>query len=410
MKNKWSLLMLLISGTLLGCGGGGGGPSADGAGANPTAYVWPVGTQITPALSSYQNKNDVTLVRTQLEKFDPNVSPISVTFGDFFQDGQFSAFIVVNQTGAAGKVYFLRWKTTTSAWVDDTDRILGSSQRSACVSSQYAITADFNGDKKPDVYLSCAMTQQAPVAQLLFLSQSDGSYRQVVTGVVIDGKSAAAIDINGDTKLDLIASHSTSNTRGEPQVYFGDGAGAFTLQARGSALIAQDTQNNCGGASAPASINSVNIVPSTNGRFDLILGSTGAGDSIVWLKDLSPSSTPRYSICSSKVFPNLTDSATLTDVYSSVITSSTSFYLARKSAPESMSITKFNLSETPGNGGLSTTYTLTKGLQPMVLTSQTGGLPDLFKLNAGVFQAFDAGCSTQTTRCSSLSATLSSIN
>jgi len=410
MKNKWSLLMLLISGTLLGCGGGGGGPSADGAGANPTAYVWPVGTQITPALSSYQNKNDVTLVRTQLEKFDPNVSPISVTFGDFFQDGQFSAFIVVNQTGAAGKVYFLRWKTTTSAWVDDTDRILGSSQRSACVSSQYAITADFNGDKKPDVYLSCAMTQQAPVAQLLFLSQSDGSYRQVVTGVVIDGKSAAAIDINGDTKLDLIASHSTSNTRGEPQVYFGDGAGAFTLQARGSALIAQDTQNNCGGASAPASINSVNIVPSTNGRFDLILGSTGAGDSIVWLKDLLPSSTPRYSICSSKVFPNLTDSATLTDVYSSVSTSSTSFYLARKSAPESMSITKFNLSETPGNGGLSTTYTLTKGLQPMVLTSQTGGLPDLFKLNAGVFQAFDAGCSTQTTRCSSLSATLSSIN
>jgi hypothetical protein len=128
------------------------------------------------------------------------------------------------------------------------------------------------------------------------------------------------------------------------------------------------------------------------------------------LKDLSPSSTPRYSICSSKVFPNLTDSATLTDVYSSVSTSSTSFYLARKSAPESMSITKFNLSETPGNGGLSTTYTLTKGLQPMVLTSQTGGLPDLFKLNAGVFQAFDAGCSTQTTRCSSLSATLSSIN
>lgn len=409
MKNKWSLLMLLISCTLLGCGGGGGGSSADGAGANPPAYVWPVGTQITPALSSYQNKNDVTLVRTQLEKFDPNVSPISVTFGDFFQDGQFSAFIVVNQTGAAGKVYFLRWKTTTSAWVDDTDRILGSSQRSACVSSQYAITADFNGDKKPDVYLSCAMTQQSPVAQLLFLSQADGSYRQTTTGVVVDGKSAAALDIDGDAKLDLIVSHSTSTTRGEPQVYFGDGAGAFALQARGSALIAQDTQNNCGGASAPASINSVNIVPSTNGRFDLILGSTGSVDSIVWLKDLSPSSAPRYSICASKVFPNLTDSATLTDVYSSVGVSSTNFYLARKSAPESMSITKFTLSETPGNGGLSTTYTLTKGLQPVVLNSQSG-LPDLFKLNSGVLQAFDAGCSTQTTRCSSLSASLASIN
>lgn len=412
MKKIWSISILLISATLFGCGGGGGSPSVNSQGGDSANYVWPTtGARLIPATSSYQNKNDANLVRTQLEKFDPNVSSISVTFGDFFQDGQFSAFIVVNQTGAAGKVYFLRWKTTTSAWVDDTDRILAAGQRSACASSQYAITADFNGDQKPDVYLSCAMTQQAPVAQMLFLSQADGTYRQKTSEIVVDGKSAAALDINGDTKLDLIVSHMTSMPRGEPQVYFGDGAGAFTLQARGSALIAQDTQNNCGGDSAPASINSVNIVPSTNGRFDLILGSTGASNSIVWLKDLSPSSTPRYSICSSKVFPNLTDAATLTDVYASVLAGSTNFYVARKNTSDSMSITKFALSETTGNGGLSTTYTLTKGLQPVVLNAPTtGGLPDLFKLNAGVFQAFDAGCSTQTTRCSSLSATLSSIN
>jgi hypothetical protein len=74
-----------------------------------------------------------------------------------------------------------------------------------------------------------------------------------------------------------------------------------------------------------------------------------------------------------------------------------------------MSITKFSLAETPGNGGLSTTYTLTKGLQPVRLTA-TGGLPDLFKLKGSSFQAFDAGCSTQTVRCSSLSVALSAIN
>jgi hypothetical protein len=409
MKNIWSLSMLLISAVLLGCGGGGGGSNSDISGGNPSAYVWPTGSApLTVATSSYENKNAAQLVRTQLEKFDPNVSSVSVTFGDFFQDGQFSAFIVVNQSGTNGKVYFLRWKTATSAWVDDTDRILASTERSACVSSQYAITADFNGDQKPDVYLSCASSQQ-PVAQLLFLSQSGGSYRKKTSEIVVDGKSAAALDINGDGKLDLIASHVTSTTRGEPQVYFGDGLGGFSFQTRGSALVAQDTQNNCGGDSIPASIDSVSVVPSTSGRFDLILGSTGASNSIVWLKDLSPSSSPRYSVCSSKAFPNLTDTARLTDVYSSVSNAATSFYLARKSSPEAMSITKFSLTETPGNGGLSTTYTLTKGLQPVVLNA-AGGLPDLFKLNGSVFQAFDAGCSTQTIRCSSLSASLSAIN
>ena len=409
MKNIWSLSMLLISTVLLGCGGGGGGSNPDASGGNPSAYVWPTGSSpLTVATSSYENKNAAQLVRTQLEKFDPNVSSVSVTFGDFFQDGQFSAFIVVNQSGTTGKVYFLRWKTATSAWVDDTDRILASTERSACVSSQYAITADFNGDQKPDVYLSCASSQQ-PVAQLLFLSQSGGSYRKKTSEILVDGKSAAALDINGDGKLDLIASHATSTTRGEPQVYFGDGLGGFSFQPRGSALVAQDTQNNCSGDSIPASIDSVSVVPSTSGRFDLILGSTGASNSIVWLKDLSPSSSPRYSVCSSKAFPNLTDTARLTDVYSSVSNAATSFYLARKSSPEAMSITKFSLTETPGNGGLSTTYTLTKGLQPVVLNA-AGGLPDLFKLNGSVFQAFDAGCSTQTVRCSSLSASLSAIN
>lgn len=126
MKNIWSLSMLLISAVLLGCGGG-GGSNSDISGGNPSAYVWPTGSApLTVATSSYENKNAAQLVRTQLEKFDPNVSSVSVTFGDFFQDGQFSAFIVVNQSGTNGKVYFLRWKTATSAWVDDTDRILAS--------------------------------------------------------------------------------------------------------------------------------------------------------------------------------------------------------------------------------------------------------------------------------------------
>ena len=410
MKNIWSISMLLISSVLFGCGGGGGGGTPDAEGGNSPAYVWPTGsTPLTVATSSYENKNAAELVRTQLEKFDPNVSSVSVTFGDFFQDGQFSAFIVVNQSGAAGKVYFLRWKTTTSAWVDDTDRILASTERAACVSSQYAITADFNGDKKPDVYLSCAAVQQQPVAQLLFLSQSDGSYRQKASNINVDGKSAAALDIDGDTDLDLIVSNSTSTTRGEPQVYFGNGSGTFTLQAAGHALVAQDTQSNCGGDSIPTSIDSINTVPSASGRFDLILGSTGASNSIVWLKDLSSSAMPRYSVCTSKVFPNLTDTATLTDVYATVSGNAANFYLARKSSPDVMSITKFSLAETPGNGGLSTTYTLTKGSQPVRLTA-TGGLPDLFKLNGSSFQAFDAGCSTQTVRCSSLSVALSAIN
>ena len=420
MKNVLLALMLSFTAVLIGCGGGGSGSGSSTLSSGPQLVdSWPIYAALSVSGTSYENKNDVRLDRTQLDKFVSNISPISVTFGDFFQEGQFSAFVVFNNSsGQAGEVHFLRWKSSESRWVDDSDRILSRANNngSACVSSQYAITTDFNLDGKPDVYLSCAKTSQ-PVEQLLFLSQANGSYVRQTSGFTVDGKSAAALDINADGYVDLIVSNSTSSSSlpysvgGEPEVYLGNvsnGHVTFPLQRNTSNLIASDVSSNCTGnnvlTAIPAVVNYVGVVPTTNNRKDLILSSD---TSVAWLKDLGAGSSPRYSVCQAKLFEGIIDVATLTDVYSSVDAGVAHFYLARKSSPLSMRISRFTLNESSNP----TIFHVKQETQPqsaLISTSSSDGVPDLFKLTSGYFKAYDAGCTGN--RCNALSVALSTIH
>jgi hypothetical protein len=88
-----------------------------------------------------------------------------VTFGDFFQEGKYSAFVV----STAGQAYFLR-QSASGTWTDDSSTLFGTGARNTC-NATYAITADFNADGKPDVFLSCSGLSN----QLIFLS-SGSSY------------------------------------------------------------------------------------------------------------------------------------------------------------------------------------------------------------------------------------------
>lgn len=418
MKKTLYILILLYAAPLTGCGGGGGGASTSGGGGAPqSGDAWPIYAALSVGGSSYANKNDTRLERTQIEKFASNVNPISVTFGDFFQDGQFSAFIVLATPGQLGEVRFLRWKGSESRWVDDSDRILSraNNNSSACVNSQYAITADFNLDGKPDVYLSCAKTTQA-VAQVLFLSQPNGTYIRQMSDFVVDGKSASALDINADGYIDLIVSNSTSVSSGEPEVYLGslvNGQPSFPSRPTTGKLVMRDPSHLCTGGNVgsaiPSFVNYVGAVPSTNGRTDLILGASGALNSIIWLKDLGASSSPRYSICKSAFFQNVTDSAVLTDVYSSVDSGVAYFYLARKTSTQSMSITRYTLDEVAVNNNTSTNYAVVKGNQSAWVTGTASeGVPELFKVTSGYFRAFDAGCIVA--RCNVMSVAVATVH
>ena len=166
---KFQIVAVILSGLgLAACG-----PSGGDSGSATVTYVdgWPIYPALAVGVNSYANKNAAGLTQTQVPVDAVPVKrlvPTSVTFGDFFQEGQYSAFVV---STTEGKAYFLRWKSSTSAWVDDSARLFGSSSRDTC-NATYAITADFNSDGKPDVFLSCSGLSN----QLLFVSSGGGIF------------------------------------------------------------------------------------------------------------------------------------------------------------------------------------------------------------------------------------------
>src|ERR1022692_1468736 len=77
------------------------------------------------------------------------------------------------------------------------------------------VSADFNGDGKPDVAVL------AGSAILVFIGKGDGTFQPPVN-FLTTGACLAAGDVNGDGKVDLIASGSAGTS-----VLLGNGDGAF---------------------------------------------------------------------------------------------------------------------------------------------------------------------------------------
>lgn len=401
MKNKCLIFLLLAMFTLAGCGGGGGGSSNATASAPRYVDSWPIYPALAVLATSYENKIDGRIDKTTIERFTTDVNPSTVTFGDFFQEGQMSAFVVVNRSGQVGQAYFLRWKSSESKWVDDTTRLLGaitSSNRDACVNSKYAITGDFNADGKPDVYLSCGVGTQTEY-QPIFLSQADGTYVRRSSGIRINGRTATASRINADANLDLIV---TNIDTGVPEVWVGDGQGNFTSNtagATGRLVSSGDCDSNPLTVldSIPTATQIATIL-TVGTRQDLVLASA---THVAYLRDLGTSTSTRYSICKADVLA-LTTNADVTDIYApTTATDAVQFYLSQKNTsvnPNRLTISKYFVTPSVSSGV--TYYTLSAGLHPSTVTANSNdGLSDLVTLRDNAFKAFDAGCLITTNRC-----------
>ena len=402
MKNRFLLITLLTTLALIGCGGGGGGSSSTSSNAPNYVDSWPIYPALAVLSTSYENKIDARISKTAVERFTTDVNPSTVTFGDFFQEGQMSAFVVVNRSGLSGQAYFLRWKSAESKWIDDTARLLGtsaSSNRDACVNSKYAITGDFNADGKPDVYLSCGVAGGQTEYQPIFLSQADGTYVRRSSGIRLNGRTASASHINGDAHLDLIV---TNIATGIPEVWVGDGQGSFTSNAGGTTgrLV---SSGDCDGNpstvldSIPTATQIATIL-TVGTRQDLVLASA---THVAYLRDLGTSTSTRYSICKADVLA-LSTNADVTDVYApTTATDSVQFYLSQKNTsvnPNRLTISKYFVTPSVSSGV--TYYTLSAGLHPSTVTANSNdGLSDLITLKDNAFKAFDAGCLATTNRC-----------
>lgn len=356
---------------LVACGPGGGD-----SGSSSVTYVdgWPIYPALAVGVNSYANKNASGLTRTQVPVdavTGKTLVPTSVTFGDFFQDGQYSAFVVSTD----GMAYFLRWRSSTSAWVDDSARLFGSGIRRTCYAT-YAITADFNGDGKPDVFLSCSSKSN----QYMFVS-SGATYVRRDTQILVDGNRAAAADIDGDGILDLVLTERND----VPQVWKGNAGGVtFTQQSDWMVTSACSSSN----LAMPTNIDTVFLAPSSLGTVDLILGGVAAQGGQPYIQMRKQPGKPYFTTCNgfSKGFEQMYDESKNNSALRDLVFQSNKFYLLTQSNLTN----QIQLSSYTVNADGSPVKSKT---QPLSESAVGAGLPQQYKYNAGLFQPYDAGCS-----------------
>ena len=370
--------------------------AACGPGGSDTGSASSSSAALAVQSTSYANKNVAGLTTTALmlkAVFSDEGSDListSVTFGDFFQEGKFSAFAV----SKTGKAYFLRWQSASSSWLDDSARLFGTGNRYTCNSNAtFAITADFNKDSKPDVFLSCS----GPTQYLFVSSKTGTSYKLVIPElalldpkIALSSNRAAAADVDGDGLLDLILTNSSGDAK--PQIWKGeldeavDGGVKFTNQSTWLSTIPCTVGQST--FTLPNAIDSVFLVPVSNGSVDLVVGGTapvlGGKPYVQMPKKTSP---PYYTACGFKGFDQINDPdnpSALKDVFYQ----DSKFYLVTQSALSS----KIQL----------TTYIINNDGSPSVPNTKRvsesppgvgKGLPQQYKYNgAGAFQPYDAGC------------------
>jgi hypothetical protein len=250
MKNKFLAIVCLGLATLVGCGGGGGGSSNQSSTPTPLAV----------GATSYDNKNNISLDLPQLSSVGGNSIAESVTFGDFFQDGTYSAFVAVAQSGAFAKAYFFK-KNANGAWDDSTASLLTSTD--VCATVTQAITADLNGDGKPDVYVACGGGSASK--QVVFMSQRSAStYVRLETNFTLQSWGAAAGDIDGDGDVDVVAT---------------DSGGTVALMNDGQGNLVKDSTSRVptAGAGLPTLHRKVFLLPRRDALPDLVIAGSGVG-------------------------------------------------------------------------------------------------------------------------------------
>ena len=345
---KKLITTVVISAVLTACGGGGSSSSITPPTLPPEQQPPVVVTPKQVASTSYANKNLIDTDSVQIPSlrilkndfgFTPSqeelaagcfgancigngvVNDRSLAFGDFFQDGSYAAFITTwRKTGtwdsylinrpivdAPNRAYFIRREN--GRWVDKTAQLLPDpNDRYTCISHSYTAVADFNNDKKPDLFVSCHgidfsfgpgdtvsgrnIDALFPTTwrdimfeeQIVYLSQPDGTYRRTKVPGKIYGHHASAADINGDGKVDVLTTNGSWGNANQYEDYrpfflINNGDGTFTKDyTRLPAGIIDPTNAYAVGTSIH--IYWSYLIP-VEGRMDLVL----VGDKIAWYKN-----------------------------------------------------------------------------------------------------------------------------
>jgi hypothetical protein len=191
---------------------------AGGTGSNTQTLIVPIPVQRT----SYLNAKNINIGPQLLPQGIGFVKNEGITagfqFGDFFQDGTIAmvassnVFNGSNGFGSvdAGRMYFFH-TDGKGGWIDQTDKLLSSTARTGCISPRKVIVADFNGDRKPDVFVAChGIDGKVPSGYNLgekpryLLSQLDGTYRNIELPISCYCHGAAAADLTGDGFADIV--------------------------------------------------------------------------------------------------------------------------------------------------------------------------------------------------------------
>ena len=207
-KALCSLVVLL----LVSCGGGGSSSVS-------TSTSAPVSLPIAVQSSSYLNFKNIGLMPQDLPGNIGGNGTTARAYADYFRSGSidlFSASLTYDSgkpaaSATPARLQFWKKMADGSYIGDSSSLVINNTSRTtqACIHPRKAIVADFNKDGTPDIFIAChgydAGTFPGETNKVV-LSRSDGKF--TVTDASPDiafWHGAAALDVNGDGAIDVIA-------------------------------------------------------------------------------------------------------------------------------------------------------------------------------------------------------------
>lgn len=222
--------------------------------------------------TSYENLQEPTIddpttpylaaIGVKLNNGDYDVNRRAIAFADFLQNGSYDTVMVVTAiykgvdtdgsnpgkiSDSPGKIYFIQ-RDATGKWTDVSARLMPDEKsRYVCISTGFSVVADFNKDKKPDIFIGCSgkdyeirsdpddLRNEGSDLQYVLLSQPDGTYKaNAIPDSRIYSHKVVAFDVNGDGNVDVVSSDasrckSPTGPGCKPLVFWGRGDGTFFM-------------------------------------------------------------------------------------------------------------------------------------------------------------------------------------